>query len=158
MARRARSWWPTVARLGQTAWFFGNLYEGVVGMPQLLAAARSQRAAGLVGPGSPVRYFAPVAPVAIGATTVSLVRGALADGDRRLITTTAVGMASAVAMTAYLVRSVNVHLLHSATRVTEADERRMVATWHMVNTVRLVALAVASIAFARLPDDVNADS
>lgn len=158
MTRHEGSWWPKAARLGQAAWFFGNLYEGAVGMPQLLAAARTRRATGLAGAGSPVRYFAPVVPVAIGATAVSLVRGALGDGDRRLIATTALGVASAVAMTAYLVRSVNVDLLRSATPVSEADERRMVATWHTVNTVRLVALAVASIAFSRLPDALNAGS
>ncbi|WP_163569827.1 hypothetical protein [Fodinicola feengrottensis] len=46
----------TVAQFGLTAWFFGNLYEAVVGMPQLLADAPPR---GLLKPGSPVRYYAP---------------------------------------------------------------------------------------------------
>ena len=44
------------ARLGQAAWFFGNLYEAVVGMPQLLADVRSEsERTGPLGTGSPVR-------------------------------------------------------------------------------------------------------
>jgi hypothetical protein len=140
----------TAARFGQAAWFFGNLYEGLVGVPQLLADARAHRAAGLVGPGSPVRYFAPVGPLAIGTTTATLVRSARTGGDRRLIATTALGMAAAIGLTGYLVRSVNVHLLRSATPLSEQDRRRMIATWHATNAVRLAALAVASTAFSRL--------
>jgi hypothetical protein len=70
--RRCASCWTTAACLGQAMWFFGNLYEGVVGMPQLLAAARPFRSPGLVTSGSPLRYYAPAVPLALGATGVSL--------------------------------------------------------------------------------------
>jgi Domain of unknown function (DUF1772) len=145
-----RSGWQTAARLGQAAWFFGNLYEGLVGVPQLLYDARAQRAPGLIAPGSPIRYFAPVAPLAFGATTVSLARSFRSGGDRRLITTTVVSTASAAALSAYLIGSVNVRLLSSDNPLSDHDRYQMVATWHTMNAVRLVALAVAIASLSRL--------
>jgi hypothetical protein len=73
-ARRCSLGWARAAHLGQTAWLVGNLYEGLVGMPQLLADARSRRPPGLFTAGSPVRYYAPVAPFALSATGLTLCR------------------------------------------------------------------------------------
>ncbi|MBA8824848.1 hypothetical protein FHX42_002195 [Saccharopolyspora lacisalsi] len=139
-----------MARFGRTAWFFGNVYEGLVGMPQLLADAREQRAPRLAGPGSPVRYYAPVAPLAFGATAVTLVQSWQSGGDRRLITTTSVSMALAAALSTYLVRSVNLYLLASDEPLSEHDRHRLIVTWHRTNAVRLVALAVASASLSRI--------
>lgn len=148
-ARRPWCSWRTAARLGLTAWFFGNLYEGLVGMPQLLADAQPRRAPGLMGPGSPVRYYAPAAPLAFGGTTVSLVKSWKSGSDRRSITVTTVSLASAAALSAYLIRSANLHLLTSDTALSEHDRHRMVATWHATNAMRLVALAVAWASLSR---------
>jgi len=52
--------------------FFGNLYEAVVDMPQLLSDARQQRRSGLMAPGSPLRCYAPIAPLTLVATTAAL--------------------------------------------------------------------------------------
>lgn len=112
-------------------------------MPQLLGYARSNRAPGILAPGSPVRYYIPVAPPAFGATTVALVRSWRSHGDRRMIKVTAASLASATALSAYLIRSLNVRLLTSDEPLSEGDLRRMVAIWHMTNAVRLGALAVA---------------
>jgi hypothetical protein len=60
----------TASRLGRAAWFFGNAYEGAVGVPQLIASAN--RRAGVLTTGSPLRYFGPVASAAIGGTAVVL--------------------------------------------------------------------------------------
>ncbi len=60
--RLRRSGWNRAAQLGQAAWLIGNLYEGLVGMPQLLADARPARSPGLLTAGSPVRYYLPIAP------------------------------------------------------------------------------------------------
>lgn len=151
-ARRLRRW-GSAARLGLGAWFFGNLYEGLVGMPQLLADARSNRAPRLMGPGSPVRYFAPVAPVAFGATTVTLVKSWQSHGDRRLIRATSASVAFAAALSAYLIRSVNVRLLTSNEPLTEHDRHRMVATWHIANAARLGALVVAVASLSRVSSE-----
>jgi hypothetical protein len=141
--------WRTTARLGLTAWFFGNLYEGLVGMPQLLADAQPRRAPRLMGPGSPVRYYAPAAPLAVAGTAVSLVQSWKSGGDRRLITLTTISMASAAALTAYLIRSVNLHLLTSEVALSEQTRQRMITTWHSTNAVRLAALAIAGVSLSR---------
>ncbi|HEX6444154.1 MAG TPA: hypothetical protein VF053_03630 [Streptosporangiales bacterium] len=138
------------AGIGLKAWFFGNLYEAVVGMPQLLADARAARAGGLLGTGSPVRYYVPVAPLAFGATAATLVRGWRAGGDCRAVAATAVSTASAAALSGYLIRSVNARLVTGGEPLGEDDRRRLVATWHVVNGVRLGALVVAMASLARI--------
>lgn len=119
-------------------------------MPDLLADARAKREPRLVGPGSPVRYFAPVAPLVFGATTVTLVQSLQSGGDRRLIATTAASMATATALSAYLIRSVNRDLLTSDEPLSERDRHRIVTCWHKTNAVRLVVLAIASASLFRL--------
>jgi hypothetical protein len=148
--RLCRSGWARAARLGQIAWLVGNLYEGLVGMPQLLAAARPHRAPGLFTFGSPVRYYAPIAPLALGATGVSLLTSWRSGGDRRLITAAGTSVASALALSGYLIRTVNQPLLVGAGTLPEVEEHRLVSTWHRVNAVRLVALAASSAAMSRL--------
>jgi len=112
-----RASWTSVcagaARLGLASWFFGNLYEAVVDMPQLLADARQQRAPRLLGPGSPLRYYAPTAPLTLAATTATLVDRWRTDGDKRMIAAAAVSTALATALSAYLVRTVNLRLLRA---------------------------------------------
>ena len=72
-----------IAKAGQAAWLFGNLYEGAVGVPQLLGWAQAERPPGLLTTGSPVRYFAPIAPLALGTTTSTLIRSWRSGQDRR---------------------------------------------------------------------------
>ena len=139
----------TLARLGVRAWFFGNLYETVVGMPQLLADARARRR-GLLGAGSPVRYYAPVAPLAFGATAMTLVHGWRARADRPAIAATAVGMTSAAALSGYLIRSVNLRLLTGDEPLSDLDRRRLITTWHLVNGVRLGTLVLAMASLSRV--------
>ncbi len=142
--RQCRSRWVRAARLGQTAWLVGNLYEGLVGMPQLLADARPRRSPGLLTSGSPVRYYVPVAPLALGATGVTLVQSWRSGGDRLLIAVTGTAVAAALALSGYLIQTVNQPLLAGTGPLTDVDRHRLVSTWHRVNAVRLVALAVAS--------------
>ena len=58
--------------------------------------------------------------------------------------TAAASTASAAALTAYLVRTVNLRLLHSVTPLSATESRRLVRTWHRGNLVRLLALTVAA--------------
>lgn len=124
-------------------------------MPQLLADARPQRTPRLLGPGSPVRYYVPGAPLALGGTAAALAGSWRSGGDRRLITATAMSTAGAAALSAYLIRSINVRLLTSNEPLSEPDRHRVVATWHRTNVVRLVALAAASVALHRLEHQVG---
>ena len=149
--RRCRSGWARAASLGQTAWLAGNLYEGLVGMPQLLADARPSRSPGLLNGGSPVRYYLPVAPLALGATGASLVQSWRSGGDRRLIITAGTSVVSALALSGYLIQTVNRPLLTGEGPLTEVERRRLVSTWHRMNAVRLLALTAASSTLSRLP-------
>jgi hypothetical protein len=145
-----RAPWAAVARLGQAHWFFGNLYEAAVDMPRLLADARPDRAPGLLAPGSPLRYYLPAAPLTLAATAATLADGWRRGGDRRPIVVAAAGTASATALTAYLVRAVNLRLLRDGPPLDEAERRALGRTWHRGNLVRLAALLVARGALRRV--------
>jgi hypothetical protein len=146
---RTGSPWSGPAEIAQASWFFANLYEAVVDMPRLLLDARQQRRPGLMRPGSPLRYYAPVGPLTIATATVALVDSWRAGGDRRMITLAAVNTAAAIALTGYLVRAVNLQLLSGSAPLSESERRRMVATWHRANGVRLAAVASAWFALRR---------
>ncbi len=141
--------WAAVARLGQLQWLFGNLYEAVVDVPRLLADARPDREPRLLGAGSPLRYYLPAAPVTLAATAATLVDSWRSGGDRHAITTAAASTAAAAGLTAYLVRTVNLRLLHDATPLDPAERRALIATWHRGNLARLSVLAVAAWALRR---------
>lgn len=140
-AQGRQPWWETAAQVGQAAWFFGNLYEGLVGMPQLLADTRPNRSPGLLAVGSPVRYFVPVAAVALVPTGITLIKSWRADEDRRLVTASAASVGSALALSVYLIRTINIPLLLGSEPFTGSERDELVARWHRVNTVRLVALS-----------------
>lgn len=131
------------AKLGQAAWLFGNLYEAAVGMPQLLGLARAERRPGLVRVGSPVRYFAPIAPLAVGASAMELVSAwRTRKRDRGLIAVSAGGLAVALGLSGYLIRVVNIPLL-SAGDIGPGDRQRLETTWYRANTIRIAALTAA---------------
>jgi hypothetical protein len=130
-----------VARAAVAHWFFGNLYEEVVGVPALVAATPP---GGVLAWGSPARYYLPVAPVTVGSVV------ALAATERTLEATVAAACTVAgAALTGPLVRGVVLDLLHGRA---ESDERdRLVMTWHRVNRVRLTLVGAAAVALARQP-------
>ena len=132
-------------------WLVGNLYEGLVGMPQVLADARPSRPPGLLTRGSPVRYYLPSAPLALGATGVALVQSWRSGGDRQLTIAAGSSVVSALALSGYLIQTVNRPLLTGDGPLTEVERRRLVSTWHRVNAVRILALAAASSTLSRLP-------
>jgi hypothetical protein len=141
----------TVARLGRAAWFFGNMYEAAVGVPQLIA--RANRQAGIFATGSPVRYFAPVAPAAVGGTAVVLVRSWRIGGDRRAIAAATATLGAALGLSSYLIRSINVPLL--AGKVGEEAQPRLISRWHRGNAVRLGLLAATEILVRRVEASVS---
>lgn len=101
MTNRGATWQPasTAARVARAAWFFGNAYEAAVGVPQLIASA--DRQVGLLAAGSPVRYFAPVAPAAVGGTAAVLVRSWRTVGvDRRAVAAATATFGAALALSA----------------------------------------------------------
>jgi hypothetical protein len=145
-----RAWWVTIARVGQIAWFFGNLYEAVVDMPQLLADAQPNRKPGLLRAGSPLRYYLPMAPVTFVATSAALIGSWRSGGDRRVVATAAASTASAVAITFHLVSTVNLRLLRSTEPLSANECRTLTTTWHRENLIRLLGLTVAAWALRHL--------
>ena len=127
--RSRRSGWMRAAQLGQAAWLIGNLYEGLVGMLQLLADARPARFPGLLTAGSPARYYLPVAPLALGAHGVALLQRWRTGGDRRLIAAAGTSLTSALTLSGYPIQTVNRPLLSGTGPLSEADRHRLVSTW-----------------------------
>ncbi|MBE1552247.1 hypothetical protein GGC64_006334 [Mycobacterium sp. OAS707] len=141
-----------IARFGRAAWFFGNAYEAAVGVPELIASADRQD--GILGVGSPVRYFAPIGPAAVGGTAAVLARSWRNGGDRRKITAASATLGAALGVSAYLIASINVPLLRGKT----AKEQRgqLISRWHWGNCVRLGLLAATEILVRRV--EVSAQS
>ena len=142
----------TVARFARAAWFFGNAYEAVVAVPQLIASANRQ--AGILATGSPLRYFAPIAPAALGGTAAVLVQSWRTGGDRRAIVASAATLGAAVGLSAYLIASINVPLLRG--EIVREAQPRLISRWHMGNAVRLGLLAVTEILVRRVEASVSA--
>ncbi|MDM4761979.1 DUF1772 domain-containing protein [Galbitalea sp. SE-J8] len=132
---------PALAKLGIAHWLFGNLYEEVVKMPERLGADEP-----LLGPGSPVRYYLPVAPLTVGAAVVAA-RRAPRGGSRARLTAAAACTIAGAMLTGHLVRAVIVPL--TSGRVSEPHERaRLAAHWHRANRLRIVLAATALVASA----------
>ena len=129
-----------VARTAVAHWFFGNLYEEVVGVPALVAASPP---GGVLAQGSPARYFLPAAPVTVG----SVVALAATERTRPTVAAAVLAVAGAV-ITGPLVRTVTLDLLTG--RTTDPVERAaQIRTWHRVNRVRLALVGAAAVALAR---------
>ena len=140
-----------VAEVGLAHGLFGNLYEGVVRVPDHLARHRDLEvpAGHRVGPGallavgSPVRYYLPVAPITAGAVLVAAATGWQRSGDRRDLAAAAVGMVSAAGITSYAVRGIIVPVLFAPHPPDSAERDRLLRRWHRLNVIRMVAGAVA---------------
>jgi hypothetical protein len=142
----------TVARLGRAAWFFGNTYEAAVAVPQLLASANRQ--AGILATGSPVRYFAPVAPAAVGGTATVLVQSWRTGADRRAIAAATATLGAALGVSLYLIGSVNVPLLRG--KIGEKARPGLISRWHRGNAVRLCLLVVSEMLVQRVEASASA--
>ena len=131
----------SMARAAVAHWFFGNLYEEVVGVPELVAATPP---GGVLAWGSPARYYLLVAPVTVGSVV------ALAAPERTPRATFAAACTIAgAALTGPLVRGVVLDLLHG--RVEPDEQDRLVRTWHRVNRVRLTLVGAAAVALVTPP-------
>ncbi|GAA2757603.1 hypothetical protein [Actinopolymorpha rutila] len=74
----------TLAQFGHAQWFFGNLYEAVVRVPDRLAAeAGDGHARSPLGAGSPLRYYVPAIPATFPATLAALWSGREASPEVR---------------------------------------------------------------------------
>ena len=98
-----------LAELGHAQWFFGNCYEAIVRVPDLLAehARASEQAMSPIGSGSPVRYYIAAAPGTLPAIVVATIAGRRDRNGRPWLVTAAMCSIAGAGVTAYLVRTVN---------------------------------------------------
>jgi hypothetical protein len=78
----------------------------------------------------------------------ALVRGLRKNGDRLDLVVAAASLA-ATALSGHIVRTVNLRLLDDGPPIDAKERRQLVDRWHGLNRIRLVLLAVASIALER---------
>lgn len=154
--RRVTSALLNTAQLGLAHWFFGNLYEAVVKVPDRLAddpqlTLRSARITpqSLLRQGSPVRYYLPGAPIALGAGPAALVAGWASLGARRWLAASAAGSLTGGVVTGYIVRGLNTKLFFAAEQPDRVEREALLRRWHRLNAVRLLASAVALFATHR---------
>ncbi|WP_232667149.1 anthrone oxygenase family protein [Pseudonocardia sp. TRM90224] len=135
----------TIARAANAHWFFGNLYEELVRMPDRLADEHDSGRARLP---SPVRYYVPALPALVGGAVAAAVTGRRGPA-RGALATAAVSTVAGVGLTGFVVRTVIFRLIDDGPPLEQAERERLITRWHRVNRVRLVLAAVAAIAYDR---------
>ena len=140
----------SIAQLGYAHWFFGNLYEAVVRVPERLAkdyepGKDDRRLATVFSSRSPVRYYVPGIPVVIGATLSAVLAGWRRRKDRPWLAALAVSALSGFIATTWLVRSVNLKLFIAGQPSTPTDRARLLRIWYRVNALRLLAASSGSL-------------
>ncbi|MGO4859766.1 hypothetical protein [Arthrobacter sp. 2MCAF14] len=134
-----------VAEFTHAHWFFGNLYEALVKIPDRVAA--SEASPGLprtpFGAGSPGRYYAPIAPLSAPAAVAALITGWKHSGSRPWLIVGAASSITGAAATAYLLRSVNPKLFFSPQPLDETRRNPLLKRWYKVHALRITASAVA---------------
>ncbi|MCV7089871.1 DUF1772 domain-containing protein [Mycobacterium interjectum] len=136
---------------------FGNIYEAVVKIPERLASAPRDAAsagggrgsAGMLGPGSPLRYYAPVAPITLATTAAAVGTGWATRGARPWLAVTAGCSVAGLAITGYLVKTVNLTVMFAATPPPPAEREARIGTWYRLNRFRIAAAAGALFAAHR---------
>lgn len=134
-----------VAEFTHAHWFFGNLYEALVKIPDRVAAAETGRelSRSPFGAGSPGRYYAPVAPVNAPAAIGALVAGWNHPRSRAALLVGATSSAIGAAATVYVLRVLNPRLFFSPQPLSEDQRRPLLTRWYRIHAVRLTASAVA---------------
>jgi Domain of unknown function (DUF1772) len=138
-----------IAQLAYAHWFFGNVYEAVVHIPDRLSS-ENQRLGSLLSAGSPVRYFIPGVPVLIGATVACVASGWRFRRERPWLIALGSATFVGVAATAYLVQAVNRTLFVVGQPVEPREREQLLRVWYRLNLVRLAAAAAAWLIAARL--------
>lgn len=141
----------TLARLSHTQWFFVNLYEAVVRMPDRLAEQHDSptRPArrGPLGRGSPARYHVPAVPIVLGSALAAAATTTRRGPGQNAAVVAAASSMCATALSGYLIRTVNLRLFDDGPPIAEDERHRLVTRWHAVNRARLALLAVGTLGF-----------
>ena len=146
--RRALVVLLALAVLGHAHWFFGNLYEAVVLIPQF-AASPQQRlpisAGGAFVPGSPALYYVPMIPLTVPAALAALAVGwRFGRVVRGELLGAAVLSASAALLGAYIITRLNFPLFFDpGTGVARLEV--LLRRWALLNYARLGLVGAALV-------------
>jgi hypothetical protein len=141
-------WMSWLVLLLLANWFFGNLYEAIALVPNLmpLIALKSRASEALfeTKARSPIAYYVPASALALPLLAVLTITALLrhAAGASYLLSACGLVLAGG-ALTVYIVRSINLELFFEP----PADlvrAGRLLANWQMLNYLRLT-LSLASI-------------
>jgi Domain of unknown function (DUF1772) len=146
-----------LAQFAHAQWFFGNVYEAVVKIPERLAAEAAdsapdgigQRPRSVLGAGSPARYYLPAAPVAVAAILGAVITGLGSARSKLWLAISASCWVSGAGLTAYLVRKVNLKLFFAAEPPRPTDRDTLLRTWYRLNVLRAAAAGGALFATHR---------
>jgi len=97
-----------IAQVGYASWFFGNLYEAIVKVPDRIA--HGELLASALSFGSPVLYYIPGMILILVGTFLLIGLAWRMHGARRMLVAVAVCVALGVLVTGYLVPTVNLKL------------------------------------------------
>ena len=144
----------TLAQLGYAHWFFGNLYEAVVRVPERLSKEKPPGSddplpMSLLGSGSPVRYFLPGVPVVMLGVLSAMPAGWKWRSARPGFVSLGLSTLLGFAVTAYLVRAVNCKLFFASQPITQAQRERLLRIWYRANILRLLATGCAWLIASR---------
>jgi hypothetical protein len=146
-----------LAELGIASWLFGNVYEAVVKIPERLAVQRHETATppvktrrpSVLGSGSPVRYYLPSVPLTLGSMLAALRAGRNLRTGRRWVTVAISCWISGVAITAYMVRTINLKVFFTNEPPPFAERDAAIRHWYKLNVARAAAAAGALFAAHR---------
>jgi len=137
-----------IAQIGYAQWFFGNLYEWIVRVPNHLAADGHLES--VLSAGSPVLYYLPGLTIVIGATVAALITGWKCRMERWRFSVLALSVSAGLIGTAYLVWAVNLKVFMVNHSVPSGELDRLLALWYRANAMRLATTAWAWITAASI--------
>jgi len=146
-----------VAQFGIAQWLFGNIYEAVVRIPERLAVRNAETSAAnatarppsVLGAGSPVRYYAPAVPLTAAGLAAALLSDRQSRATTRWLVLSAASWTCGGAITAYLVKTINLKLFFTLEPPPTAERDELLRKWYRLNVVRIASAAIALLAAHR---------
>lgn len=132
--------WHFAAQVTNAQWAAVSVFEAVIDLPDRLATSP---ATGTFGKGSPARYHVPMAPLVLGSAIGEVVSNWRTQNTRAPLLAAFGCTAASGALTAYLVRAVNLPLLHG--QATGAETQQLTRRWHAGNRARVPLILIGGI-------------
>ena len=148
----------TFALLGSAHWFFGNVYEAVVYVPNMPlyfeGVMRTGRPMFVKGGAAPLHYYIPFGPLTVLLLWAALIIGkSLPAPLHNCLLAAALLLTAAGALTAYIVARLNLGLFYEV-QTEAAVVTALLRRWTLLNYVRIglvgASLSLAFVCFSRL--------